>query len=72
MLTVYTHQIDVLAATSFQYYCGNENNSKTYHNPKTNPARNKIVVFVSFETFRLSCGELVEQVRTLKIVIGTI
>ncbi len=57
----------------------------TNRNPpksKTNPTRNSIGVFVPpnvglwpiifLETFWISCGELVEQVRTLKIGIGAI
>jgi hypothetical protein len=55
--------------------------SRTHMNPATNPTQNSIIVFVPpngqvmvnfFETFRKSCGELAEQVRTLRNGIGAI
>ena len=55
--------------------------SKTHQYPKTIPTQNMILTFdppngqvrvVLIETLRISKGELVEQVRTLRIGIGTI
>jgi hypothetical protein len=70
-----------LDATLAKWNIQHQIKTKTHENQTSKPTRINNVMFdppkqadygFFFETFRISCGELVEQVRTLRIGVGAI